>query len=172
MNTTVIIQASSGNKRNTHKIVSYLNKDNNFDVIDLATKQIGHFDYEFKNANDDFIPLMEEIISKYDTIIFATPVYWYTMSGILKVFFDRMSDLLHYKKELGRQLRGKKMAMLSNSGENDRRIGFEMPFVESAKYLGMGYLGDIHTWFTKDGKEIHSESIEKIDTFRSNVIKK
>ena len=56
------------------------------------------------------------------------------MSGILKVFFDRMSDLLHYKKELGRKLRGKEMAMISNSAGNDRREGFEMPFIESAKY--------------------------------------
>ena len=62
---------------------------------------------------------METIIQKYDTIIFATPVYWYSMSGTLKTFFDRLSDLLHYKKELGRQMRGKKMAMISNSGEND-----------------------------------------------------
>lgn len=169
MNTKVIIQASSKSLGNTNKIVRYLNKDNSFDVIDLATKKIGHFNYEFKNADDDFLPLMEEIISKYDTIIFATPVYWYAMSGILKVFFDRMSDLLHYKKELGRKLRGKKMAMLSNSGENDLRDGFNMPFVESAKYLGMQYLSDTHIWFTKDGKEIDTEAIKKLNAFKETL---
>jgi len=133
----------------------------------ITTKNIGHFNYEFKNTDDDFIPLMEDIISKYDTIIFATPVYWYSMSGILKVFFDRLSDLLHYKKELGRQLRGKKMAMISNSGENDLRNGFTMPFIESAKYLGMEYLGDIHVWFTKDGKEIHADALKRLDDFKN-----
>lgn len=168
-NKTVIIQASSKRNGNTTKVVNYLNKDNDFDVIDLLGKKIGHFDYDFKHAKDDFLPLMEQVINQYDTIIFATPVYWYTMSGILKVFFDRMSDLLHHKKELGRQLRGKKMAMISNSGENDRRIGFEMPFVESAKYLGMEYLGDTHAWFTKDGKEIHFDAMKKIEAFKYSI---
>ncbi len=164
--TTVIIQASANVKGNTFKTVNYLNNDNNFDTIDLSNKNIGHFDYSFKNSEDDFLPLMEKIINTYDTIIFATPVYWYTMSGMLKVFFDRMSDLLHYKKELGRKLRGKKMAIISNSGENDRRIGFEMPFKESAKYLGMEYVGDIHVWFTKDGQTIDENAKMEIDTFR------
>jgi len=166
MNTTVIIQASSNKLGNTYKAVQLLNSQQNFDVIDISAKNIGHFNYEFKNATDDFLPLAEEIISKYDTIIFATPVYWYSMSGMLKVFFDRLSDLLHYKKELGRQLRGKNMAMLSNSGENDLRTGFNMPFIESANYLGMHYLGDVHIWFTKDGKDIHPDAINKLADFR------
>lgn len=168
MKSTVIIQASAQSKGNTNLVVNYLNKNNDFDVIDIATKNIGHFNYKFENANDDFIPTIEAIIEKYDTIIFATPVYWYTMSGHLKVFFDRMSDLLHYKKELGRKMRGKKMAMISNSYGNDRREGFNMPFIESAKYLGMEYLGDIHAFFNEE--EIHTEAKEKIDTFRASFI--
>ncbi len=167
MNTTVIIQGSSKSNGNTNRIVRYLNKNNDFDIIDLKTKSIGYFEYDFSNANDDFIPLMETIIKKYDTIIFATPVYWYSMSGTLKTFFDRFSDLLHYKKELGRQMRDKNMAMISNSGANDLKNGFTMPFIESANYLGMNYLGDAHTWFTQDGSEISSEALKKIDTFRA-----
>lgn len=167
MNTRVIIQGSSKSNGNTNTIIQYLNKNNDFDIIDLKTKNIGNFEYDFNNANDDFIPLMETIIQKYDTIIFATPVYWYSMSGILKTFFDRMSDLLHYKKDLGRLMRGKNMAMISNSGENDLKNGFTMPFIESANYLGMNYLGDTHTWFTKDGSEITLEAKNNIDAFRS-----
>jgi len=41
----------------------------------------------FNNIDDDFISLMTEIIEKYDTLIFATPVYWYSMSRILKKSF-------------------------------------------------------------------------------------
>ncbi len=167
MNTTVIIKASSNKNGNTQKVIDQLNNEFNFDVIDLLDYTIGHFDYDFKNADDDFIPLLHKIIEKYDTIIFATPVYWYTMSGILKVFFDRLSDLLHYQKELGKQLRGKNMAMISNSGENDRRQGFEMPFIESAKYLGMHYLGDIHVWFSEDESNIHHEAIQQIQKFKN-----
>ncbi|MCP4458779.1 MAG: NAD(P)H-dependent oxidoreductase [Cytophagales bacterium] len=38
----------------------------------------------------------------------ATPVYWYSMSGIMKVFLDRIYDVLTIEKELGRKLHGKK----------------------------------------------------------------
>ena len=167
MNTTVIIQASARSNGDTNIIVNELNKYNNFDVIDLKTKNIGHFEYDFSNADDDFLPLMEEIIAKYDTIVFATPVYWYNMSGLLKVFFDRLSDLLHYQKELGRQLRGKNMAMISNNNYDDLKDGFNMPFKESANYLGMTYLGDIHTWVEEES--IHPTAKERIANFRKTI---
>lgn len=170
MNTTVIIQASSRSNGNTHKVVNYLNNKNQFDIIDLKTKNIGHFDYNFAHAQDDFIPLMETLISRYDTYIFATPVYWYSMSGILKVFFDRLSDLLHYKKELGKQLRGRSMAMISNSDGNDLREGFAMPFAESASYLGMQYLGDVHIWF--DHSDIDADAKKLIDDFKTKFLNK
>ncbi|MFB0938155.1 MAG: NAD(P)H-dependent oxidoreductase [Urechidicola sp.] len=167
MNTTVIIQGSSKSNGDTNTILNYLNTSNQFDIIDLNTKNIGHFDYDFKNANDDFLPLMEEIIKKYDTIIFATPVYWYSMSGILKVFFDRISDLLKTEKDIGRKLRGKSMAMISCSNANDLKEGFSMPFIETANYLGMSYLGDIHAW-VENGK-ISEEVKEIINTFRLKI---
>ncbi len=168
MNKTLIIKGSSRKEGNTQKVVSQLNKDHDFDVIDLLDYKIGPFHYDFENHTDDFIPLMEKVIEQYHTLIFATPVYWYNMSGTMKIFFDRFSDLLHYRKDLGRQLRGKSMAMISNSTANDRKPGYEMPFRESANYLGMDYLGDTHIWF--DGEAIHSDAEKLIDTFKDKFI--
>ena len=84
MKNKVIIQASANSFGNTHKIINYLNKDLSFDVIDLKTKKIGPFEYDFSNVNDDFLPLMEEVIKKYDTIIFAFFIY-YLLQLFLKV---------------------------------------------------------------------------------------
>ena len=168
MHKTVIIKGSSKRAGNTEKVIHAFNKEHLFDVIDLLDYEIGAFDYDFKNRADHFIPLMERITKQYNTLIFVTPVYWYTMSGTMKIFFDRFSDLLHYRKDLGRTLRGKSMAMISNSGANDRRTGFEMPFVESANYLGMEYKGDIHVWFDND--EIDAEASKIIDTFRETFL--
>tara|TARA_B110000967_G_C18838687_1_gene538173 strand:- start:312 stop:815 length:504 start_codon:yes stop_codon:yes gene_type:complete len=165
MNKTVIIQGSSKSNGDTNTVVNYLNTTNQFDIIDLNTKSIGHFDYDFKNTNDDFLEIMKEVIEKYDTIIFATPVYWYSMSGILKVFFDRISDLLKTEKDIGRKLRGKNMAMISCSNANDLKEGFSMPFEESANYLGMNYLGDMHAW-AGDG-DINVEAKKLIKDFRN-----
>jgi len=166
-NRTLILQASSRSKGDSYTIINYLNTNNQFEIIDLKTKNIGHFDYDFNNVDDDFISLMTDVINKYDTIIFVTPVYWYSMSGILKVFFDRFSDLLKTHKELGRKLRGKNMAMISCSNSNDLKEGFTMPFIESANYLGMHYLGDIHTWV--ENGTIPEEVKERISTFQLTV---
>lgn len=74
MKSTVIIKGSSNKVGNTQKVIDFINENNQFDVIDLLDYNIGHFDYNFKNAEDDFLPLMERIIETYDTIIFVTPV--------------------------------------------------------------------------------------------------
>ena len=154
----VIIQGSSRSDGNTHKVVTFVKTKIGFDIIDLKSKNISAYDYEFKNWDDDFIPLMEDIVNNYDTIIFATPVYWYSMSGILKNFFDRITDCIKMKKEIGRKLKGKSMAMISCGSGSEIKQGFDMPFVESAKYLGMDYLGSIHTWIED---EVISEPLQK-----------
>jgi len=145
-NKAVIIQGSARSDGNTTKISNYVRKQGGFDFIDLNEKNIGYFDYEFKNKEDDYIPLMKEIIHQYETLIFATPVYWYAMSGVMKTFFDRLTDLLRIEKETGRKLRGKNMAMISCGSDGKLNECFRMPFIESSNYLGMKYLGDVHAW--------------------------
>lgn len=168
MNTKgVILQGSSRSKGNTHKIVSFVKDRVGFDIIDLKTKHVGAFDYEFKNRNDDFMPMMKEIVDNYEVIIFATPVYWYAMSGIMKTFFDRISDCLKIEKEIGRKLRGKKMGLISCSSDSELQDGFTMPFVESANYLGMDYLGDVHTWI--ENEAIPPQLINDLDAFIEKV---
>ncbi len=143
-NKKVIIVGSSRNNGNTTNIVDAIASRFNIDVINLSHYQISYYDYESKNRNDDFLPLMKSIIEKYDTLIFATPIYWYSMSGIMKVFFDRFSDLIRIEKETGRKLRGKQFAVVSNSHDNEIDFDFYIPFRKSAEYLGMEYLGDKH----------------------------
>jgi len=161
-------EKTSQSKGDTNRVVRYIIDQTGFEFVDLKEKDIGHFDYSFKNQDDDFLPLMKRIVRDYDTIIFATPVYWYSMSGIMKVFFDRISDLLKIEKPTGRQLRGIKMGMISCSNADDRNPAFNMPFVESADYLGMSYLGDVHAWVEED--EIHLKAKKRIDDFLHQIL--
>ena len=160
----LIIFGSSRGDGNTRKMVNYLLQSERFDWIDLLEYQIGYYDYAYRNQDDDYLPLMRSIIPKYDTFILVTPVYWYTMSAIMKTFIDRLSDLIRIEKELGRQLRGKKMAMLSCSGHDDRPDAYAQPFQLSAKYLGMDYIGDVHT-FVDDGASPEPVVLERMDQF-------
>ena len=143
---TVILLGSANSQGNTYTIASYVAEVLGIPLIDLLQKNIGDFDYTHKNKDDDFLPLMEELVTHYDTIILATPVYWYTMSAIMKRFLDRFSDLLKVHTTTGRLLRGKNLAIISCGSHQLLKKGFYMPFVETANYLGMNYIGDVHTW--------------------------
>ena len=142
----IIIQGSSRSKGNTNKVVRLLMNELEFDVVDLSLKKIGYFDYEFKNQKDDFLSIIKKIANEYEMIVFATPVYWYSMSGQMKTFFDRLSDCLRIEKETGRKLRGKNMAAISCGSDEIETEGFFAPFRKSAEYLGMTFLGNVHTW--------------------------
>lgn len=159
----VVILGSSRKAGDTEKVVRELISYSGWDLIDLNDYQFSYYDYENKNSGDDYIELMRSIIEKYDVLIFATPVYWYSMSGIMKVFFDRITDLLEFEKELGRQLRGKYMAALSCSNGSNLGEHFWLPFSESAQYLGMKYLGSVHTLAGRNESIRIKEFIEKVN---------
>ena len=142
----IIIQGSARKDGNTSLISEELSQQTGFDVVHLSEYHIKHFDYAFQNQDDDFPALIRKIAVRYQTLIFVTPVYWYSMSGMMKVFFDRISDCLHFDKETGRKFRGKNLAAVSSSGEQANFQEFFLPFSKSAEYLGMKYLGDTHAW--------------------------
>ena len=159
----VLIVGSARKDGGTASLANQIMLQTNWDVIDLNDYKIGHFDYEYSNKNDDYLKLMRRIIENYQILIFATPVYWYSMSGIMKVFFDRMTDLLTIEKDLGRKLRGKKIAVISNSTGSNLGESFWLPFSETAKYLGMEYIGNAHTISGEDYEKEVKKFIETVE---------
>ena len=156
-----ILIGSSNNTGNTASLVDATANKINATIFDLKDYQISPFDYEHQNINDDFLGLVKELI-QYDQIIFASPVYWYTMSAQMKVFFDRLSDLLHVKKELGRQLRGKTTAIISTGASPQPERSFEEVFTNSFDYLAMNYKGMLYCFCEQSFKlEEHKDSIDK-----------
>ncbi len=159
---TIIIQGSSRSKGNSSKIVELIKKGIQADVLDLKTKTIHPFTYDHAHMDDDFLPTMNLLLN-YDLMVFVTPVYWYSMSGIMKNFFDRITDCLQIEKDIGRKLRGKNMAAISCGSESSQVEGFFIPFRESAGYLGMNYQGDLHTWI--EDKHPSQMVINNLQTF-------
>ena len=104
---SVIILGSARNDGNTRRVVDYALHTGKYELIDLMDYKIGYFDYDNNHRDDDFIPLVKRVVSDYQSIIFATPVYWYSMSAVMKTFFDRISDLLMWEKRAGPPVAGK-----------------------------------------------------------------
>ncbi len=135
---TAIVLGTSRPNGNTHKLVNLYQQYETADVFNLSDLSISTFDYDHNNKHDDFLALAKQLLD-YEHLIFATPMYWYAMSGQMKVFLDRLSDLLTIEKELGRSLRGKTCSVLATGVDKQPPECFEQPFKLTATYLGMTY---------------------------------
>ncbi|UJF20665.1 flavodoxin family protein [Shewanella sp. OMA3-2] len=147
MNTAIII-GSSRSKGNTAMLVKQYQQaaTSNVSVYDLNTFTIGEFDYTYQNKSDDFNSLFKQLLT-YQRLIFATPVYWYSPSARMKIFLDRISDLLSQEKEMGRALRGKYVALLATGGDVEVKPCFEEIFIHTFDYLGCVYDGMLYIPF-------------------------
>lgn len=143
---TIIILASGRTPGNTSRAVSQVMQaaDEDIALLDLRDYNIGYYDYEHSNADDDFMQVIR-IMMQHDSIIFATPVYWYSMSAQLKTFFDRFTDLITLHKDVGRGLRGKRASVIACGAAEEMPPSFTDPFTATFSYLGMEYVG--HCYF-------------------------
>jgi multimeric flavodoxin WrbA len=110
------------------------------DLIILADRNIGGYDYSHRNDGDDFRSVVRAMLA-HDRLVFATPVYWYAMSAPMKIFFDRLTDLLETAKTDGRAMKDKRCWMIATGTEETLPEGFETPFRGTAEYFGMTYHG-------------------------------
>jgi len=111
-------------------------------IYDLNDYEIAPYDYA-RPPDDDFLPLAERMIAA-EAIVFATPVYWYSMSAPMKTFFDRLTDLTRAHKQKGRALAGRRNYLLAAGGSALAPEGFITPFRETALYFDMEWGGDFY----------------------------
>jgi len=89
-------------------------------------------------GRDDFQIVVGRML-EHQQIILATPVYWYAMSGLMKTFFDRLTDLLSNPeaRKLGRALAGRNVWVLATGTDEKLPAGFGVPFQKTAEYFSM-----------------------------------
>ncbi len=141
----IVVFASARRDGNTGKFIDWIANELEIEIIDLSEMNISPYDYEHKNLDDDFIPLMNRLLN-YKKIIFATPVYWYAVSAQMKIFIDRTSDFLDVEelKNIGRRLRGKTACIVCTSISSEADHSFLNSFKDTFEYLGMNYGGHVH----------------------------
>ena len=145
MLTTIALLSSSRRLGNTGSLIDRMALELNIEVVDLASRRMSPYDYDHANRDDDFEPLIEHVLA-HDQIIFASPIYWYAVSPAMKVFLDRISDLLELPDLLpeGRRLRGKKAYVVCTSVCEEPAAEFMGAFRETFSYLGMHFGGALH----------------------------
>ncbi|RMB02918.1 flavodoxin family protein [Eilatimonas milleporae] len=145
MSDAISLLASSRRNGNTGKLIDWIAGDLGGEVIDITALDISPYDYDHKNIHDDFIPVMKKVL-EYDSVIFATPVYWYAPSAQMKIFIDRISDFLDIEdlKDIGRKLRKKTAYIVCTSIGEEADDAFLGCFKSTFGYLGMKYGGHLH----------------------------
>jgi len=165
----VYINGSSRKGGHTTAIAKLLSGAENHNVIHLLDYNMGFFEYDNSNNDDDFIPLIKEL-AESDVWVFLTPVYWYSMSARMKTFFDRLSDLLKWEKDIYKKIRNIRWYALSCGSDDAEVPGFFEPFKRSAEYLDIQYMGDIHVW--KDNRlPMEEEVIFRLRAFQDAILK-
>lgn len=135
-----IVLGTSRADGNTHALVRSVAAQSGAMVFDLAERNITGFDYAHDNRNDDFLPLMRDLVG-FDHIALASPIYWYSPSTPMKTFMDRFSDLLEIEIDLGRQLRGKHASVIATCLDDEVTDCFEAAFANTFNFLGMTHKG-------------------------------
>ncbi len=149
---------SSNPMGNTYDVCASIVKKTGHKFQDLNELVIMPYDYDYDNKDDDFIGFMKHVVKNYDHIVLASPVYWYSVSGIMKNFIDRITDLMTIEKDTGRQLRGKSLSLISVSNSDDCPEEYPRPLERTANYLAMEWKGHVH--FPVDEKEICEERLK------------
>ncbi len=134
----IVVLASSRTNGNTGNLAQAVAGRLQAEIIDLSRFSIAYFDYEHHNAGDDFLPLIDRLTS-FDCIIFATPVYWYSMSAQLKTFFDRLTDVLTINQTLGRKLQGTSVSVIATGSQSALPASFTQQFELICAYLGLPF---------------------------------
>jgi len=114
------------------------------DFHDLGALAIGPYSYDHAHAGDDFLPLAQKM-TKARAIVFASPVYWYSMSAQMKAFFDRLTDLTDAPwKPVGKSLAGRTMFLVGTGGSDAAPSSFIQPFEDTAGYFDMTWGGALY----------------------------
>lgn len=167
--TPLIILGSCRPESDTKSFVDFVFNDTDYKTVDLLTYQIAPYRYDgVYPSTDNFIQLVETILD-HDILVFATPVYWYSMSGLMKTMLDRFTDLIRIHKPLGRKFKNKHLFLLSVGSNDQLPDGFCVPFISSADYLDMHYQGNI---YYSTGEEItYEEKRQMCQTFMATIRK-
>ncbi|SDM94257.1 Multimeric flavodoxin WrbA [Fictibacillus solisalsi] len=124
---------------NTQQLTKLALKGIDYTPIILKEKQIipiddlRHAEGGFQPVTDDYENVIDTVLG-HDVLIFATPVYWYGMSGLMKNFVDRWSQSLRddrfaFKKEMSQ-----KTAYVITCGGDQPRIK-ALPLIQQFQYI-------------------------------------
>ena len=146
MEKSLFINSSPNRDANTYRIGEELLKDKEHDVLQMADYRISQYGQVFED--DEMKDVLKEM-DKYDILVIGSPVYWYTVGGMLKTFIDRL-----YMLPEAEALRGKKLYLFAQGSLPNEDTVKSIEFLSNrlSYLMGMELKGVVTD--SSDGKEI------------------
>ena len=164
----LVVLGSARKQSDTENLLRLILPEVEYTLLDLLDYKITPYCYSGNYPTDDAFEQVTTALLRHEVIIWATPVYWYAMSGLLKTCFDRLNDLITIRKETGRKLKGKNTFLIAVGADAELPDGFLVPFKDTAAYLDMHF----QDYFYAATKELTQPVIlpEKAKQFKTNII--
>ncbi|WP_286923819.1 MULTISPECIES: flavodoxin family protein [Lysinibacillus] len=139
MNITAFI-GSSRIASNSEQLADYVLADIPHQKIDLKNitikpiHDLRHDDNGFQFVDDDYDQIIQAFLTS-DIVIFATPIYWYSMSGIMKNMIDRLSHAIRDERfpQLKEKLQTTEAIVLAVGGDAPNIKG--LPMIQQFHYI-------------------------------------
>ena len=146
MEKILFINSSPNRDANTYRIGEELLKDKEHEVLQMADYRISQYGQVFED--DEMKDVLKEM-DKYDILVIGSPVYWYTVGGMLKTFIDRL-----YMLPEAEALRGKKLYLFAQGSLPSQDTVKSIEFLASrlSYLMGMELMGVVTD--SSDGREI------------------
>ena len=160
---SIILFSSANKDGNTAKTVDKIHAEHQCEMINIDELDITPYRYNNQYPNDDFYCLLNKI-SNADNIVFASPVYWYSVTAPMKNLIDRMTELsqspkLKSQHELFKTKRG---FVVSSSGNRRMCPVFRAFFSEFFSYNKIDYVATLHAC-TRNGYDIEHKDIVRFN---------
>ncbi|NOU52247.1 NAD(P)H-dependent oxidoreductase [Pseudoalteromonas sp. JBTF-M23] len=148
MRKTVILFSSANKSGNTFKLVNLVMTQLHAEQVKLVSiddLEFSDYTYSNKYTSDDFY-LVSEALDWADNIVFASPVYWHSVSSNMKRLIDRMTELTENPtiKPIGKGLKGKQGYVLTTSASAQVCEIFSGFFDKLFSYFGIHNTGLLH----------------------------
>ena len=149
MEKILFMNSSPNRDGNTYRIGEELLKDKEHDVLQMADYRISQYGQVF---DDDEMKEVLKEMDKYDILVIGSPVYWYTVGGMLKTFIDRL-----YMLPEAEALRGKKLYLFAQGSAPNQDTVKSIEFLSNrlSYLMGMELKGVVTD--SSDGREILSK---------------
>ncbi|GJM83267.1 NAD(P)H-dependent oxidoreductase [Paenibacillus sp. HMSSN-139] len=155
-----VIQGSARNGGNTEDLTRLVLEGIPYTNIVLREKEIKpirdqrHEEGGFDPVDDDYDELIQ-LVLEHDVLIFATPVYWYGASGLMKNFIDRWSQSLRDVRFDFKERMASKTAYAVVVGGDNPRIK-ALPLIQQLQYtfdfVGLSFAGYVIGKGSKPGE--------------------